>query len=197
MPCLLICLLVLCYPNIMRIILLQDIVSLGKKDDIKNVSDGYARNFLFPQKLAKQATESAVKILAAEKKEEAGKKSEEYKKYTALKEKIKSLKLSFKMKIGGKGKKTDGLFAGSLLTEASKASVIRKRSQGFAEEGKRAFGSVTKQKIFDELKKHGIVIEKDWILLDEPIKTAGEKIVEIKLPNDLVAEIKILIEPEK
>ena len=45
----------------MKIILLQDIKSFGKKYDIKNVSDGYARNFLIPRGLAKISTETAVK----------------------------------------------------------------------------------------------------------------------------------------
>lgn len=40
----------------MRIILLQDIRNLGKRNDIKTVSDGYAANFLFPKKLAVPAT---------------------------------------------------------------------------------------------------------------------------------------------
>lgn len=180
----------------MKIILLQEVKNLGKKGDIKNVSDGYARNFLFAQKLAKPATESAVAALESEKNKKSTKESEEYKKYADLKEKLKSIKLNFKMKMGKMGKKTDGLFAGSLLTGASKTSVIRKRSPGFAEEGKRAFGSVTTQKITDELKKHGVAIEKNWILLDEPIKTAGEKLVKIRLLNGIMGELNISIEPE-
>ena len=43
----------------MKIIILKDIKDIGKKFDVKNVSDGYARNFLFPQGLAKIATEEA------------------------------------------------------------------------------------------------------------------------------------------
>lgn len=51
----------------MKVILLQDIEKLGKKFDVKEVADGYARNFLLPQKLIKLATEEALAQLEAEK----------------------------------------------------------------------------------------------------------------------------------
>ncbi|HLN19117.1 MAG TPA: 50S ribosomal protein L9 [Patescibacteria group bacterium] len=51
----------------MKIILLQDIKGLGKKNDIKDVSDGYARNFLLPKKMAEIATQEAMAKIAAEK----------------------------------------------------------------------------------------------------------------------------------
>lgn len=45
----------------MKVVLIQDIKNIGKKGDIKEVSDGYARNFLLPRNLVLAATESAVK----------------------------------------------------------------------------------------------------------------------------------------
>ncbi len=50
------------YNTFMRIVLLEDIKNIGAKGDIKEVSDGYARNFLLPKKMAAPATESAVKL---------------------------------------------------------------------------------------------------------------------------------------
>ncbi len=44
----------------MKVILLQDVKSIGKKGDLCNVSDGYARNFLLPRKLAKEANAQAM-----------------------------------------------------------------------------------------------------------------------------------------
>ena len=52
----------------MKIILLQDVLNVGKKYDIKKVSDGYARNFLLPKNLAKIATPAGVKAAEAERK---------------------------------------------------------------------------------------------------------------------------------
>ena len=45
----------------MKVVLLKDVKNIGKRDEILNVSDGYARNFLFPQKLAVEATPGALK----------------------------------------------------------------------------------------------------------------------------------------
>ena len=46
----------------MKVILKQDIKGIGKKDEIHEVSDGYARNYLFPRKLAAVADASAVNV---------------------------------------------------------------------------------------------------------------------------------------
>ena len=54
----------------MKVVLLQDVKGQGKKDDIVNVSDGYARNFLFPRKLAAEADK---KVLNDIKNKEAAK----------------------------------------------------------------------------------------------------------------------------
>lgn len=47
----------------MKVILLQDVKTIGKKGEVINASDGYARNFLFPRKLAQEATEASLHIL--------------------------------------------------------------------------------------------------------------------------------------
>ena len=47
----------------MEIILLQDVDNLGKKGEVANVTDGYARNFLFPRKLAERATAARIAVI--------------------------------------------------------------------------------------------------------------------------------------
>ncbi len=59
----------------MQVILLQDVPKIGKQFDIKNVADGYARNFLLPKKLAEPATEAALAALE-ERRAVAAKKAE-------------------------------------------------------------------------------------------------------------------------
>ena len=87
----------------MRVIFLKEIKGVGKKLDVKNVSDGYARNFLFPQGLAKIATEETVKNLEAQKaatvKEEEKVKNE----LIALSKVLENKEFEFKVKTGEKG----------------------------------------------------------------------------------------------
>jgi len=147
----------------MRVILLQDILYVGKKNEVKHVSDGYARNFLLPRKLAEIATDSGLKALEARRERVEREKSEEYVRLQALAQKLKLTPLSFKVKMGEKGK---------------------------------AFGSITPVKIRDALKKQGILVEKEWVILEQGIKTSGEHRIALKLPHNLKAEVKVVIEAE-
>ncbi len=64
----------------MRIILLKDVKKLGKKDEVREVAGGYARNFLIPKKLAKPVTKKALEKLEREKRIAAQKAEKELKK---------------------------------------------------------------------------------------------------------------------
>lgn len=95
----------------MKIVLLEDIKNIGAKGDIEEVSDGYARNFLLPKKLAAPATESAMKLaLAAKSKQIEAEKSEQ--------EKIKELaKIIAGKKIVIKAKEKKGKLFGSITAK--------------------------------------------------------------------------------
>ena len=60
----------------MKVIMLKDVKNIGKRDDIVNVSDGYARNFLFPQKLAMEARPGAMKEVERKRAAEAAREAE-------------------------------------------------------------------------------------------------------------------------
>lgn len=87
----------------MKVILLKDIGELGKKGEIKNVSDGYARNFLFPQKLAKMATKQEVEKLEKQKELEEKEAEEELKVIQETVSKIDGQELDIPAKIDEKG----------------------------------------------------------------------------------------------
>ncbi|MBI4137915.1 MAG: 50S ribosomal protein L9 [Candidatus Sungbacteria bacterium] len=87
----------------MRVILLQDIQTLGKKFDLKEVKKGYARNFLLPRKLALLATATALKDREAQRAAEEKRRAAEKRGYEALTERLRSLALSFTLKVGEKG----------------------------------------------------------------------------------------------
>jgi len=87
----------------MKVILLKDVEKLGKKYEIKEVSDGYARNYLIPQKLAKLATPENLDWLEKRKEAEEKKAEEELKKIGELVSKIDGLEVEIKVKIGEKG----------------------------------------------------------------------------------------------
>ena len=69
----------------MKVVLLQDVKDIGKKDQVVTVSDGYARNFLLPRKLAKEATAAAMSDVKAKESARAHHKQEEIKTANELK----------------------------------------------------------------------------------------------------------------
>lgn len=87
----------------MRVILLQDIKNLGKKYEIKEVKDGYARNFLFPQGKAKPATRENMTWLKIQKEKKAKEAEESLKKTQELVSKIDGQEIIIPVKIGKKG----------------------------------------------------------------------------------------------
>ena len=100
----------------MKIILLQNIKSLGKIGDIKDVAEGYAQNFLFPKKLAEVATEEAVKNAELQKEQVKKAAEENLKKIRELAEKLKNRKISLKSK--AKNGKLFGSISAKNIAEA-------------------------------------------------------------------------------
>jgi large subunit ribosomal protein L9 len=88
----------------MKLILTQDVRSLGHKDDVVSVRPGYGRNYLIPQGMAKMATESAMKMLAEDVKQRAFKQDKVRKDADALAQKLEGVKVTLKAKTGTSGK---------------------------------------------------------------------------------------------
>jgi len=88
----------------MDIILLQDVPNLGSKDDSVVVKDGYARNYLIPQRLALLATPSAKKVLAENQKQRAHKEAKLKDEAVVLAEKLKTIVITVGAKTSTTGK---------------------------------------------------------------------------------------------
>jgi large subunit ribosomal protein L9 len=88
----------------MKVIFLQDVKGTGKKGEVKEVSEGYARNFLIPRKLAIPATEGNLNSLKEQQRLEAKRKEEEKKRAEELKKKLDAVTLTMKTKTGEGGR---------------------------------------------------------------------------------------------
>ncbi|RBW69125.1 50S ribosomal protein L9 [Bacillus taeanensis] len=88
----------------MKVIFLKDVKGKGKAGEIKNVADGYARNHLFPNNLAVEASQGNLKTLQAQQKSEEKKAEQELEEAKQLKEKLESLTVELKAKSGEGGR---------------------------------------------------------------------------------------------
>jgi large subunit ribosomal protein L9 len=88
----------------MDIILTQDVDRLGNKDDIVSVKDGYARNFLIPQKMAIAATATAKKVMEENKRQRAHKEARLREEAQKVADKLVNKKVSIGAKISSSGK---------------------------------------------------------------------------------------------
>ena len=99
----------------MKVILTQDVRGVGKKDQILEVNDGYARNFLIPKKLGVQASTANLALLKSKQDSRDFKKQEEKKEAEQIKEKLEKIRLDIKVKSGENGK----IFGGVTSKEIS------------------------------------------------------------------------------
>lgn len=88
----------------MKVILLSDVKKQGKKGDIIEVADGYARNFLFKQKLAVEATKKSMEILDEQNLQHTLEEKQLEANAEELKKRLEKITLEFKMKSGNGGR---------------------------------------------------------------------------------------------
>ena len=107
----------------MKVILTQDIEKLGKKGDIKEVADGYARNFLFPGNFARPATETTLKEINKEKTRKEKKKSDEITRFEELAKKLNGMELTFNIAIGEMGQSFGSVSTKDITEELKKNKI--------------------------------------------------------------------------
>ena len=104
----------------MKVILLENVKGVGKKDEIINANDGYARNFLFPKNLAIEANSTNLSKLKSKQDSASFKKSEEKKNAEETKEKLSKIVLKINVKAGENGKIFGGVTAKEISEQLKK-----------------------------------------------------------------------------
>ncbi|MBQ8972035.1 MAG: 50S ribosomal protein L9 [Clostridia bacterium] len=149
----------------MKVILLQDIKGSGKKDQIIEASDGYARNYLIPKKLAKEATSEVLNSI--QKAKSADRHREEVKRAEA-----------------------------EAKARELKGKVIQLNARG-GENGK-LYGAITNDQIAQAVKEqYGFEVDKRKVEQEEPIRTAGQSFVNLKLMAGISVRMIVNVKTEK
>ena len=145
----------------MKVILQQDVKDQGKKGQMVEVSDGYARNFLLPRKLAIAATADSINNMKQQERAKQKRLEIEKAAATEIAKKLDSCIVKISAKAGGAGK---------------------------------LFGAVTSMEISEALaEQHGIDIEKNKIVQNDPIKTFGSYEIKCKLGFEISGIIHVIV----
>ena len=108
----------------MKVVLLQDVKGKGKKGELCNVSDGYARNFLFPKNLAIEANTAALSELKSREESKQHHKQEEIAAANATAEKLNGKTVTLKAKAGANGKLFGSITSKEIAAEIKKSLGI-------------------------------------------------------------------------
>ena len=149
----------------MKVILQQDVKGQGKKGQMIEVAEGYARNFLLPRKLAVPATADAMNTMCLQEKARKAEEARQRAEAEATAEKLKGAVVKLTAKAGANGK---------------------------------LFGAVTAKEIAEGLlNQHSIELNKQKIVLDEPIKSYGSYELKVKLGFEITGTLYVVVSEEK
>jgi large subunit ribosomal protein L9 len=147
----------------MKVYLKADIRGVGMTGEIITVSDGYARNYLFPRKYAIEITSDNEKLYTAKRREVDNRKEVIATQTSMLADRIEGLSVTIRRKVHDGGK---------------------------------LYGSVSEADIADGLKKEGIAIAKNQIVIEKSIREKGAHTVVVKLSSRLQPKLKVLVVAE-
>ena len=107
----------------MKVILKQDVKKVGKKGEVVEVSDGYARNFLIARGLAVAETKKSLEILADQKAEQAAHEAELEKEAKELAKKLEDMTFDFKVNSGKDGRVFGSVSTKQIVEELAKQGI--------------------------------------------------------------------------
>ncbi|MCO7126078.1 50S ribosomal protein L9 [Sporolactobacillus shoreicorticis] len=107
----------------MKVIFLKDVKGKGKAGEIKDVSEGYARNYLLPKKMAVEANKGSLNQLEAQKKRRQEAEENERREAIALKEKIENMTIEMKAKSGEGGRLFGSITSKQIAQSLKKAKI--------------------------------------------------------------------------
>ena len=113
----------------MRVILLQDVNKLGKKHEVKNVSDGHARNFLIPKGLVRPATKEAMEWLELQKEILKKQEEDDLKQTQVQVSSIDGMELIIPVRIGDEGQLFESINAQKISEKFKELGLDIKKSQ--------------------------------------------------------------------
>ena len=148
----------------MKLFLKKYVPGLGKAGEEVLVKNGYARNFLIPQKIAIAVKDSNSKILERQKTVIFEERKLALEKATDVSKKLKGILLEFSLKSNQRGK---------------------------------LFGAITAKHIVDKLVEKDIHLDKKWLDLPVPLKEVGQYSINVKLADELVEKIRVVITIEE
>ena len=113
----------------MKVILLQDVENIGKKFDVKEIADGYARNFLIPKKLVQPATKQALEWAEMQKSIQSQKAEEELKSTQEAASQLDDFEVSISVKVGEEGQLFESIGAQKIADTIKAMGFAIKKEQ--------------------------------------------------------------------
>ena len=147
----------------MKVILLQDIDKIGKKHEVKEVSDGHARNFLIPKGLVKLATEQNLKWLENQKETLREKEEEDLKKIQQIASTLEGQEVIIPVKIGDEKQMFEAVTSQKVLEKLKEMGFEVKKTQLLLEEPIKELGEFPVKIRFS----HNLEVEIKVIVIEE------------------------------
>ncbi|MDO8600100.1 MAG: 50S ribosomal protein L9 [bacterium] len=112
----------------MKVIFLKDVAGVARKNEVKEVAEGYARNFLFAKNLARPATDAVMRNVEGEKARKIAELEKEKTRFQEFTKKLAETPLVFKVKMGEKGKAFGSVSPAKIVDELKKRGITIEKS---------------------------------------------------------------------